>query len=79
MINMTEGRYVGKLHNQTKKEIHIIDEDQIILSEKEAYNEKIFLATQANHYKEKLYDDLGSNLEQANTKGEKYEVWRRVE
>ena len=52
MTNMTERRYVGRLHNQTKEEIHIIDEDQIILSEKEAYNEKIFLTTQANHYKE---------------------------
>ena len=53
MINMTEGRYVGKLHNQTKEEIHIIDEDQIILSEKGAYNEKIFFTTQANHHEER--------------------------
>ena len=51
-ITMTEERYVGKLHNQTKEKIHNIDEDQIILSEKEAYKKKILLAAQANYYKE---------------------------
>ena len=52
MTNMTEGRYVSRLHNQTKEEIHIIDEDQIILLEKGAYNEIIFFTTQANYYEE---------------------------
>ena len=52
MTNMTERRYVGRLHNQTKEEIHITDGDQIIPSEKEAYNEKIFFTTQTNHYEE---------------------------
>ena len=49
---MTEERYVGKLHSQTKGKFHITDEDQIILSEKEAYKKKILLAAQANYYKE---------------------------
>ena len=51
-ITMTEERYVGKLHSQTRGKIHITDEDQIILSEKEAYKKKILLAAQANYYKE---------------------------
>ena len=46
--DMTEMRYVGRLHNQTKEGIHIIDDnDQIIFLEKGAHNKKIFLTTQA--------------------------------
>ena len=54
--DMTEMRYVGRLHNQTEDGIHIIDdEDQIIFLEKGAYNKRIFFTTQANYHEDSVF------------------------
>ena len=46
-----EVKYVEKLHSQTREKINITDEDQIILSKKEAYKNKTSPAAQANYHR----------------------------